>query len=295
MKKQVYCHSMLDINKVHLMSNIDGMAQLDAESVDLVVTSPPYDNLREYNNSSTWNFETFKQVADGLIRVLKPGGVICWNVADAVVNLHGKKKEDGTSKTGTSFRQCLYFMDNGLNFHDNIVYRKHAPRFASGSKSLRYSDVTEYCFILSKGRPNTINLIMDKPNKGAGKVFKRDGGRNTDGTRNRAGEDAKTGVIHEFGVRENIWQYVTSFGAGQTDKRAYEHPALMPMNLASDLIKSYSNEGDLVLDPFMGSGTTARMAHRDDRNYIGFEIDETYHKLCETITGDFENVGKLPL
>jgi site-specific DNA-methyltransferase (adenine-specific) len=277
------------------MSNIDGMAQLDAESVDLVVTSPPYDNLREYNNSSSWDFNTFTQVADGLIRALKPGGVIAWNVADAVVNLHGKKKEDGTSKTGTSFRQCLYFMDNGLNFHDNIVYRKHAPRFASGSKSLRYSDVTEYCFILSKGRPSTINLIMDKPNKGAGKVFKRDGGRNTDGTRNRAGEDAKTGVIHEFGVRENIWQYVTSFGAGQTDKRAYEHPALMPMNLAGDLIKSYSNEGDLVLDPFMGSGTTARMAFRDGRNYIGFEIDETYHKLCETITSDFENVGKLPL
>ena len=277
---------MLEINTTHLMSNIDGMAAMDAESVDLVVTSPPYDNLRSYNDSSEWNFETFKKVADGLIRVLKPGGVICWNVADAIVPLHGKKKKDGTSKTGTSFRQCLYFMDNGLNFHDNIVYKKHAPRFASGKNSLRYSDVTEYCFILSKGRPNTINLIADKPNKGAGKTFKRDGGRNVDGSRNRAGEDAKIAVIHEFGVRENVWHYVTSFGAGQKDRRAYEHPALMPLGLASDLIKSYSSEGDLVLDPFMGSGTTAREAFALDRNYIGFEIDKTYHDLCETVTKD---------
>jgi site-specific DNA-methyltransferase (adenine-specific) len=277
----------LEINKTHLMNSIEGMTQMDEGSVDLVVTSPPYDNLRSYNDSSSWNFDEFKKVADGLIRVLKPGGVIAWNVADAVISdYHGKKT--GPSKTGTSFRQCLYFQDNGLNFHDELVYRKHAPRFAAGKNSLRYSDVTEYVFILSKGRPNTINLLRDKPNKGAGKVFKKDGGRNVDGTRNRAGDngEVKTGVIHPFGVRENIWYYVTSFGAGQTDKRAYEHPALMPMNLAGDLIKSYSKEGDLVMDPFMGSGTTARMAYQNDRNYIGFEVDPTYHELCEKLTNE---------
>jgi len=275
---------MLDINNVHLMSNIDGMNEMEPESVDLVVTSPPYDNLRTYNDSSSWDFETFKKVADGLIRVLKPGGVIAWNVADAVISdYHGKKT--GPSKTGTSFRQAIYFQDQGLNFHDELIYHKHAPRFASGVNSLRYSDVTEYVFIMSKGRPSTINLLRDKPNKGAGKVFKKDGGRAASGERIK-GDGTKTGVIHEFGVRENIWYYVTSFGAGQTDKRAYEHPALMPMGLALDLIKSYTNEGDLVLDPFMGSGTTARMAHSIGRNYIGFEIDETYHKLCEKITGE---------
>lgn len=288
---------MLDINTVHLMSNIDGMAQMDPESVDLVVTSPPYDNLRTYNDSSSWDFDTFKKVADGLMRVLKPGGVIAWNVADAVISdYHGKKS--GPSKTGTSFRQCLYFQDNGLNFHDELVYHKHAPRFASGVNSLRYSDVTEYVFIMSKGRPKTINLLRDKPNKGAGKVFKKDGGRAATGERIK-GDGTKTGVIHEFGVRENIWFYVTSFGAGQTDKRAYEHPALMPLTLAADLVKSYSNPGDLVLDPFMGSGTTAREAYKLERDYIGFEIDETYHKLCETITSeaveeiDSQNATKL--
>ena len=276
---------MLDINKVHLMSNIDGMAQLDAESVDLVVTSPPYDNLREYNNSSSWDFETFKLVAAGLVRALKPGGVICWNVGDAVVSdMQGKKS--GPSLSGTSFKQCLYFMELGLNFHDKLIYEKHAARFASGKKSLRYTDIYEYVFVLSKGRPNTINLITDRPNKGAGKVFKRDGGRGKDGQRNR--DEAKTKIaVKEFGVRHNIWRINNA--APPDDKRAYDHPALMPQLLASDLIQSYSFENDLVLDPFMGSGTTARMAYKQNRNYIGFEVDPTYHALCETINGDTMN------
>jgi DNA modification methylase len=268
---------MLKVNQVHLMNCIDGCNQMNEESVDLVVTSPPYDNLRDYNNSSSWNWDVFTQVADALIRVLKPGGVIAWNVGDAIVDLHKKK---GTSRTGTSFRQCLYFMDHGLNFHDHIIYEKPAARFSASAKGNRYSDVFEYCFILSNGTPNHVNLIADKKNKGFGTTFTKDGGRGKDGTRKT--DAAKTQIaVKEFGVRHNIWWINNSFGSNL--KEAYAHPALMPQELASDLIKSYSNVGDLVLDPFMGSGTTARMAYSLDRDYIGFEIDETFHKLCESI------------
>lgn len=279
---------MLEINKVHHMSNVDGMNLMDEECVDLVVTSPPYDNLREYNESSTWNFDVFKQVADGIIRVLKPGGICVWNVADAIVPLHGKKKQDGTSRTGTSFRQCLYFMDNGLNFHDHIIYEKPAARFGASAKGSRYSDVYEYCFILTKGRPAHVNVIADKKNKGFGTTFTKDGGRNKDGTRNRDAEKTKI-AVKEFGVRHNIWRINNSCGAFGMPKEAYAHPALMPQELAHDMIRSYSDPGDLVLDPFMGSGTTARMAYSQDRDYIGFEIDETYHKLCEDINGSIMN------
>ena len=277
---------MLEINKVHLMSNIDGMNFMDKESVDLVVTSPPYDNLREYNESSFWNWDTFTQVADRLIRVLKPGGIICWNVADAIVPLHGKKKENGTSRTGTSFKQCLYFMENGLNLHDHIIYEKPAARFGASAKGNRYSDVYEYVFVLTKGRPAHVQVIADKPNKGFGTYFTKDGGRGKDGQRNR--DEAKTKIaVKEFGVRHNIWRINNA--APPDDKRAYDHPALMPQLLASDLIQSYSFEDDLVLDPFMGSGTTARMAYKQNRNYIGFEVDPTYHSLCETINNDTMN------
>ena len=277
---------MLDVNKVHLMSNIDGMKLMDEDCVDLVVTSPPYDNLREYNESSFWNWDTFTQVADGLIRTLKPGGIICWNVADAIVPLHGKKKENGTSRTGTSFKQCLYFMENGLNLHDHIIYEKPAARFGASAKGNRYSDVYEYVFILTKGRPAHVKVIADKPNKGFGTYFTKDGGRGKDGQRNR--DAAKTKIaVKEFGVRHNIWRINNA--APPDDKRAYDHPALMPQLLASDLIQSYSFEDDLVLDPFMGSGTTARMAFKQNRNYIGFEVDPTYHSLCETINNDTMN------
>lgn len=280
----------LDINKVHLMSCIDGMNEMDPDSVDLVVTSPPYDALRDYNDSSSWNFEVFKQVADGLIRTLKPGGVIAWNVADAIVNIHKPKSKMGTSRTGSSFRQCLYFMDNGLNFHDHIIYEKHAARFGASDKGKRYSDVFEYVFILSKGTPQHVQVIADKPNKGYGGYFIKDGGRNKDGSRKRDEEKTKI-YVKEFGVRHNIWKITNSYGAGQTNREAYEHPALMPQVLASDLIRSYSHEGDLVLDPFMGSGTTAREAFKLNRQYVGFEIDPEFHALCERVNE--QEMGKL--
>ena len=275
----------LRVNEVHLMNAIEGMKKMERESVNLVVTSPPYDNLREYNDSSSWDFGVFTEIAEGLVNVLKPGGVIAWNVADAIVEKHKKK---GTSRTGSSFRQCLYFMDLGLNFHDLIIYEKPAARFSASATGNRYSDVFEYVFIMSNGTPDHVQVIADKKNKGFGTTFTKDGGRNKDGTRNR--DEAKTQIaVKEFGVRHNIWRINNSCGAHGMPKDAYEHPALMPQELADDLIQSYSRKGDLVLDPFMGSGTTARMAYKNDRDYIGFEIDPTYHKLCQEINASSMN------
>ena len=276
----------LENNKIHLMNSIDGMKLMLPESVDLVVTSPPYDKLRDYNDSADWNFEVFKEVAKGLVDALKPGGVICWNVADAIVPIHGKK--NGTSRTGSSFRQCLYFMELGLNFHDHIIYEKHAARFGASAKGRRYSDVFEYVFVLSKGTPQHVQVIADKKNKGYGGYFIKDGGRNKDGTRNADEEKTKI-YVKEFGVRHNIWTICNSYGSGQSNRKAYQHPALMPQQLVSDLIRSYSLEGDLVMDPFMGSGTTAREAFKLERDYIGFEVDPTFHALAEEINAEEMN------
>ncbi len=266
------------------MNSIDGMKKMDPESVDLVVTSPPYDNLRTYNDSSSWDFDVFKEVADGLIRILKPGGVIAWNVADATVKLH---KKMGTSRTGSSFRQCLYFMDNGLNFHDHIIYEKPAARFSASAQGKRYSDVFEYVFILSKGTPEHVHVIADKKNKGFGTTFTRDGGRRKDGSRNKDPEKKQI-PVKEFGVRHNIWM-VNNARTSSVNKKVYEHPAIMPVQLVNDLIISYSDEGDLVMDPFMGSGTTARTAFANNRDYIGFEIDETFYNLCQEINNEEMN------
>lgn len=265
---------MLEFNKVHQLNCIDGMKQMDAESVDMVCTSPPYDDLRTYNDSSKWDFNVFKEVAAELVRVLKPGGVIMWNVGDATV--------DG-SETGSSFRQALYFMDLGLRLHDTMLYEKTGIAFAAGPKSVRYSQCFEYCFILSKGKPKSVNIIMDKENKWAGaQSWGNARARKKDGELDIT--DKKTKAVRDFGARTNIWRVKNSGGFGQSNKEAYEHPATMPESLAKDHIISWTNEGDVVLDPFMGSGTTARMAIMTGRQYIGFEIDETYYDLCSRIT-----------
>jgi len=263
----------LSINDVYQMNCIDGMNAMDAESVDLCVTSPPYDDLRTYNDSSKWDFNVFKDVAQALTRVLKPGGVIMWNVNDATIN---------GGESGSSFRQALYFMEEcGLRLHDTMIYEKSGIAFAAGPHSLRYSQAFEYCFILSKGKPKTVNIIMDKKNKWAGiSSWGNAKARKKTGELEDAGKKSKE--IREFGARTNIWRIINSGGFGQSSKEAYKHPATMPEALARDHIITWSNPGDLVIDPFMGSGTTAAMAIDQKRNFIGFEIDEEYYNLCQS-------------
>lgn len=259
----------------------NGMALMEADTVDLVVTSPPYDNLRTYNDSSEWNFESFKEVAHGITRVLKTGGVCMWNVGDAVV--------DG-SETLSSFRQAIYFKDEcGLNMHDVMIYQKPSAAYPASANSNRYSQVFEYCFILSKGKPKTSNLIKDKKNAWAGtKNWGTSSSRQKDGSLKKGGSI----VVDDYGYRDNIWRITNTYGFGQASKGAHSHPATMPEQLAKDHILTWSNKGDLVLDPFMGSGTTARMAYQLDRDWIGFEIDATYYELCKELTV-FNNVFEL--
>ena len=260
----------ISTNNTYLMNCIEGMQLMDEQSVDLVVTSPPYDDLRTYNDSSKWDFDVFKDVAKGLVRVLKDGGVIMWNVNDATIK---------GSETGSSFRQCLHFMDLGLRLHDTMIYEKTGTAFASGVNSVRYNQVFEYCFILSKGRPKTINLIQDKKNKWAGITsWGNATSRKKDGTTHDP--NRKSNAIKEWGVRTNIWRIKNSGGFGQSSKASYKHPATMPEELARGHIKTWSGVNDIVLDPFMGAGTTAQVSAEENRQYIGFEIDETYHKMC---------------
>ena len=246
------------------------MEKMDEESVDLVVTSPPYDDLRTYNNSSKWDQNTFYAVAAQLNRVLKPGGVIMWNVNDATIK---------GSESGSSFRQALHFMDIGLRLHDTMIYEKTGTAFASGVKSVRYTQQFEYCFILSKGKPKTVNLLCDKKNKWAGhQSWGNAQTRKKDGSIHDPGKKSKE--IKEWGVRTNIWKIKNSGGFGQSSKTSYKHPATMPEELARGHIHTWSNEGDLILDPFMGSGTSAQICLEMLRNFIGFEIDDEYYNMC---------------
>ena len=263
---------LMETNTIYNQSCITGMQEMDESVVDLCVTSPPYDDLRTYNDSSKWDFEVFKEVASGLYRVMKVGGVIVWVVGDAVIK---------GGETGSSFRQALYFMDLGFKLHDTMIYEKNGCAFPARRDGNRYSQIFEYMFVLSKDtKPKTANLICDKPNKWAGwQPWGKSGGtmRAKDGTL----IERQQKPTPDFSPRNNIWKYNTGKGYTTKDAFAFEHPAMYPELLAKEHILSWSNEGDLVLDTFMGAGTTAVMSKETGRDFIGFEIDETYYNLSQ--------------
>jgi site-specific DNA-methyltransferase (adenine-specific) len=232
---------------------------MPAESVDLVVTSPPYDDLRTYGGHS-WDFYG---VAWNLKRLLKPGGVIVWVVNDAT--------KDG-SETGSSMAQAMYFRQIGLLLHDTMIWRKEGCPFPETN---RYYPVFEYMFVLSKGQPRVCNQIADRQNKWAGTAY-HGTDRQKDGTTKDCNAQSR-GIhrpIKELGVRFNVWDLPHTGIAGA------KHPAPFPEALARDHILSWSNEGDTVLDPFSGSGTTIKMARETGRRGIGIEINEEYCQIA---------------
>jgi DNA modification methylase len=239
------------------------MKTIPDNSIDMVLTSPPYDSLRTYNNSSTWNFEIFQDIAKELNRIIKKGGVIVWVVGDATVK---------GSETGSSFRQALYFKEIGLRLHDTMIYKKTG---VMPSKN-RYCQMFEYMFVLSKGKPVTTNLLRDRKNKWCGKSAHAYT-RQRDGSINKR----KGIIINEFGLRHNIWEIHAGCSMGAKSKKERIHPATFPIRLALDHLNTWSNEGDTVLDCFMGSGTTGLASKNLGRKFIGIEIDEQYFNIAK--------------
>lgn len=260
------------INKIYNESCITTMNRLEDNSVDLVVTSPPYDNLRTYGNVSDWNYETFKEIAQELSRTLKEGGVIMWNVQDATIK---------GSRTGTSFKQALYFMECGLSLHDHLIWQKTGTPFPS---TIRYRNVWENMFVFSKGKPKHFDPILRKNVTGGDS-------RNRRRERNKDGElvmQERRVEVKEWGIENNVWYISNHFKKGDR-KRIENHPAIMPEEIVKRHIQSWSKEGDLVYDPFSGSGTTSKIALEMGRNYLGSEINTEYYKASVDIITELEN------
>jgi DNA modification methylase len=251
----------MELDTIIQSDALDFLRSLPDDSVDMGLTSPPYDNLRTYNGY-TWNFEGIAQES---YRVLKPGGVLVWIIGDMVM--------DG-SETLTGFKQALYFKEVcGFNVHDTMIYEKDGSPFP---ESNRYWQEFEYMFVLSKGKPDTANLLTTSTKwKESRKIIKH-ATRNQDGTLS----DKKYEMGKPTKPFSNIWRFVSGYMKTTKDVEAYKHPAMFPEALAERHILTWSNPGDIVMDFFMGSGTTAKMAIKNDRHYIGCDISAEYVTLA---------------
>lgn len=253
----------------------DALKRMPNNFVHLTVTSPPYDDLRDYKGYN-FNDSTLSTIIKELYRVTADGGVVVWVIGDATVK---------GSETGSSFRQALLFMDVGFKLHDTMIYEKNTSPFPARRNGNRYTQIFEYMFVFCKGKIKTANLICDKPNKWAGHT---NWGKNTN--RGKDGELKETTDIKpvpDFSPRNNIWKYNVGKGFNSSDKESHQHPAIFPEQLAEDHILSWSNEGDIVLDPFCGSGTTCKMAKKNNRHYIGIDISKEYCDLATSIIAKY--------
>ena len=252
------------MSKIELIQGdcLEKMNDIPDWSVDLTVTSPPYDNLRTYNgNNAQWGEHVWKSVIEGLYRVTKEGGVVVWVVGDATIK---------GSETGTSFKQALFAMECGFNLHDTMIWNK-GKFSAVGALRTRYAPVFEYMFIFTKGKIATFNPLKDRKNKTAGRAVSGNI-RQKDGSMKP--KSTVGNITAKYGQRFNIW-----YNAPKQYNN--EHPAPFPEKLAHDHIISWSNEGDTVLDPFMGSCTTGVACKNLNRNFIGIELDPEYFKIAE--------------
>ena len=248
----------MKLGKIYNEDCVRTMKRMTDSFLDLVVTSPPYDKLRDYGKTYNKNDEIFSEVISELYRVIKQGGVVVWVVNDSTIR---------GGKTGTSFRQALAFIDAGFLLYDTMIFYKKNPM----PTAKRYYDAFEYMFVFSKGRPKTINLI---------KIKSKHGGKRSTGTRNVGNTWVnKTNntdrVYHNYKNRCNVWPYAVGRDKLNRDCGC-KHPAVFPEKLVEDHIKSWSNEGDIVYDPFSGSGTVGAMAVKLNRKFILSEINSDY-------------------
>lgn len=250
------------LNKIHNENCLDTMSRMPDNYVNLTVTSPPYDNLRTYNG---YSFD-FESIAKELFRVTAKGGVVVWVVNDQTIN---------GSESGTSFRQALYFKEIGFNLYDTMIYYKVNPTPNAGK---RYQQTFEYMFVFSKEAPTTTNILKEPRHnacndKRTSRAMKFN--RSADGTFS----EPHHCLINEWVPKRNVWEYKVGLYNSSKDPRAFKHPAIFPEKLAYDHIVSWSKEGDIVYDPFSGSGTTCLQAKSLNRKWLGSEISKEYAEL----------------
>ena len=256
-----------ELGKLYCENCLRILLDMPDNYVDLTITSPPYGNLRQYKDY-VFNFEG---IANELYRITKKGGIVVWIVGDETIN---------GSETGMSFKQSLFFKDIGFKLHDTMIYQKDSCPFPETN---RYYPSFEYMFIFSKDKPKTVNLLKDKINIRYGDLVASSTQREANGKTKKvsAQKTNPNRMVKKIGTRTNIWLYSPGFMKSTSDVIAFEHPAIFPEKLAEDHILSWSDPGDLILDPMAGSGTVLKICELAKRKWIGIDISKEYCEIAK--------------
>jgi DNA modification methylase len=250
------------LNEVYCTDAVDGLKNLPSNSIDLMVASPPYDNIRNYKGFSL----NLSEIGKELYRVMKEGGI-------AVMVMQDQTKNFG--KSLTSFKTAIDWCENaGFKLFETVIYRKYGAEGAWWNKRFRVDH--EYIFVFLKGeRPQYFDKEPLKiPSKHGGKTMTGGGTRLTNGVR----IPTRSITINAKKCRGTVWEYMT---AGDGTRLKHKHPATFPDKLPYDFIQCFCPKKGIVLDIFMGSGTTALAAMNLDRSFLGFDISKEYVELAQ--------------
>jgi len=248
------------IDTVQCMDCIEGMQQLPDACIDHAVFSPPYDQVRTYNG---FTYDLAK-TGEELHRVMKDGAIAAMVIQDQTANF---------GKSLTSFRTIVDWCDRiGFKLFECVIYRKNGSEGAWWKNRFRVDH--EYIPLFLKGdRPAYFDKEPLKvPSKHGGKVMSGSGNRRTDGKTN----GTVRRPINETKCRGTVWPYLM---AGDKDPIKRKHPAVFPDAIPRDTIQCFCPEGGIVLDPFMGCGSSGVAAKQLGRHFIGFELCEEYCEL----------------
>jgi len=260
--KETQRYNELPLNKILCGDAVEVLKKIPSNSIDLVVTSPPYDDIRTYNGFSL----NLPAVGKELNRILKDGGIAAMVIQDSTRNF---------GKTLTSFKTIIDWCDNaGFKLFETVIYRKYGTEGAWWTKRFRVDH--EYMPIFLKGdRPAYFDKEPLKvPSKHGGKTMTGSGNRRTDGTTTKT----ITREINGMKCRGTVWDYLN---AGDKNPLKRKHPATFPDKIPTDFIQCFCPPKGIVLDPFIGCGSTAVAAKQLGRNYIGIDISKEYCKLAE--------------
>ena len=254
-------HMFEKTNVIHTGNCTDILSQYPDDFFDLTIFSPPYDDIRNYHGYTL----DMNSLGNELFRTTKEGGIVIMITQDQTKNF---------KKSLTSFRTIIDWCDNiGWKLFECVIYKKDGRPGVFWEKRFRVDH--EYIPIFFKG---------DKPkyfNKDSVKVPCKYKGRILNSFLERVGDKSvrskKQMIVPDTKCRGTIWFFNRDLNLNLKRK----HPAVFPDQLPYDFIQVFTEKGDIVLDPMIGSGTTAVMAKLLERNYVGIDISKEYCDIAK--------------